>query len=93
MAPSKYIETISKPSSWGGAIELSILARRYNIEVASIDVETGRIDKFSPAESHGDLNRCLVVYSGIHYDAVSFSPMEDAPDEWHQKLFAVVSCL
>ena len=75
-----------------GAIELSILAKRYNTEIASIDVETGRVDRFSPPESQGTPeNRCLVIYSGIHYDAISFSPMEEAPDEWHQKLFPVVS--
>ncbi|KAG2020033.1 hypothetical protein CC2G_005418 [Coprinopsis cinerea AmutBmut pab1-1] len=89
MPPSRYIDTISKPTSWGGAIELSILAKHYNTEIASIDVETGRIDKFSPPEAPGELSRCFVIYSGIHYDAISFSPMEEAPDEWHQKLFPV----
>ncbi|KAJ2913220.1 hypothetical protein MD484_g7195, partial [Candolleomyces efflorescens] len=91
MPPSKYIETISKPSSWGGAIELAILASHYSTEIASIDVETGRIDKFSPNENSGPAsgNRALVIYSGIHYDALSFSPMEEAPDEWHQTLFPI----
>ncbi|RXW22319.1 hypothetical protein EST38_g3511 [Candolleomyces aberdarensis] len=91
MPPPKYIETISKPSSWGGAIELAILASHYHTEIASIDVETGRIDKFSPNENSGPAsgNRALVVYSGIHYDALSFSPMEEAPDEWHQTLFPI----
>jgi len=93
MPPSKYIETITKPTSWGGAIELSILAAHYGSEIASVDVETGRIDKFSPPEDGigGTTgNRALVIYSGIHYDAVTFSPMEDAPDEWHQTLFPIV---
>ncbi|TFK30086.1 OTU-domain-containing protein [Coprinopsis marcescibilis] len=94
MPRSRYIETISKTSSWGGAIELSILAKHYNTEIASIDVETGRIDRFSPGEQDesaapGERNQCLVIYSGIHYDAISFSPMENAPDEWHQKLFPI----
>lgn len=44
----KYIATILKPSTWGGAIELGILAKHFNTEIASIDVETGRIDQFSP---------------------------------------------
>ncbi|KAF5315576.1 hypothetical protein D9611_004851 [Ephemerocybe angulata] len=91
MPPSKYIETISKPISWGGAIELGILASHYNTEIASVDVETGRIDKFAPGPegAGGEGNRVIIVYSGIHYDAVSFSPMEDAPDEWHQKVFPI----
>jgi len=48
MPPEKYIATISKPSSWGGAIELAILSAHYRTEIASIDVETGRIDHFTP---------------------------------------------
>lgn len=50
MPPSQYTSTILKPSTWGGAIELGILASYYNTEIASIDVETGRIDHFSPGE-------------------------------------------
>lgn len=44
-----YITTILKPSTWGGAIELGILAKHFNTEIASIDVETGRIDQFLPS--------------------------------------------
>lgn len=80
-----------KPSSWGGAIELGILASHYRTEIASIDVETGRIDHFSPPEKDSTGMRCVVLYSGIHYDAVSVSPMLDAPGEWHQTVFPAVS--
>lgn len=45
----KYITTILKPSTWGGAIELGILAKHFNTEIASMDVETGRIDHFLPS--------------------------------------------
>jgi len=85
----KYITTILKPSTWGGAIELGILAKHFNTEIASIDVETGRIDQFSP--SAGGTDRCIVVYSGIHYDAATLAPMVDAPDEWHQSIFPIES--
>jgi len=88
MPRSKYIDTISKPTSWGGAIELGILALHYRTEIASIDVETGRIDHFSPGESRGAM-RCILIYSGIHYDAASLAPVTDAPNEWHQTLFPV----
>ena len=89
MPTSKYIATISNPTSWGGAIELGILAAHYQTEIASIDVETGRIDHFSPGES-GATMRCILIYSGIHYDAASLAPVADAPSEWHQTLFPVV---
>ncbi|KIK08215.1 hypothetical protein K443DRAFT_672708 [Laccaria amethystina LaAM-08-1] len=89
MPPSQYIATITKPTSWGGAIELGVLAAHYSAEIASIDVETGRIDRFSPG-ANPERMRCLLIYSGIHYDAASLAPMPDAPDEWHQTLFPVV---
>ena len=91
MPPAQYIATISKPTSWGGAIELSILAAHYGTEIASIDVETGRVDHFAPGENSTANNRAILIYSGIHYDAASLAPMPDAPDEWHQTLFPIVS--
>lgn len=91
MPPAQYITTISKPSTWGGAIELSVLAKHYRVEIASIDVETGRIDRFTPpAASHTPGMRALLIYSGIHYDAATLAPMPDAPPEWHQTQFPIV---
>ncbi|KAH7889389.1 hypothetical protein F5I97DRAFT_1994140 [Phlebopus sp. FC_14] len=89
LSREKYISTIVKPSTWGGAIELGILAKHFKTEIASIDVETGRIDRFipPPLESSGD--RCILVYSGIHYDAATLAPEVDAPTEWHQTVFPV----
>jgi ubiquitin thioesterase OTU1 len=68
MDPSKYVETILKPMTWGGSIELGIVAAYYNTEIASLDVETGRIDHYEPKQGTalGDM-RCVLVYSGIHY--------------------------
>ncbi|KAH7929706.1 OTU-domain-containing protein [Leucogyrophana mollusca] len=87
----QYIATILKPSTWGGAIELGVLAKHYGTEIASIDVETGRIDRFEPPPAVSSGNRCVLVYSGIHYDAASLAPMSDAPPEWHQTVFPIVS--
>ncbi|KAG2182353.1 hypothetical protein INT43_007283 [Umbelopsis isabellina] len=42
----RYVNWIMKPTSWGGAIELSIFSRYFNIEIDSFDVATGRVDKF-----------------------------------------------
>ncbi|KAJ3560741.1 hypothetical protein NP233_g10638 [Leucocoprinus birnbaumii] len=90
MPPAQYINAILKPTTWGGAIELGILAKHYNVEIASIDVETGRIDYFSPPESASTGMRCVLIYSGIHYDAASLAPIAGAPAEWHQTLFHIV---
>lgn len=80
----EYISYILKPTSWGGAIELSILAKHYSTEIASVDVETGRIDKFSPPPETDRGNRTILIYSGIHYDAATIAPILDAPDDFHQ---------
>jgi ubiquitin thioesterase OTU1 len=83
-----------RPTSWGGAIELAILAQHYRAEIASVDVETGRIDKFSPATNplHDfapPATRCILIYSGIHYDSASLAPSIDAPPEFHQTVFSI----
>ncbi|KAI0043971.1 OTU-domain-containing protein [Auriscalpium vulgare] len=77
-----YIRTILSPVSWGGAIELSILAAHYATEIASIDVETGRIDHFTPPALPAPSNRALLIYSGIHYDCAVLAPELGAPAEW-----------
>jgi len=86
-----YISTIVKPTSWGGAIELAILANFYGREIASIDVETGRIDFFTPNERNNLGERCVLIYSGIHYDVASLTPMENAPPEFHQTIMPLTS--
>ena len=85
----EYIRTILSPNSWGGAIELTILAAHYGTEIASIDVETGRIDRFSSSGSNdadagpgASESRVLLIYSGIHYDAAVLAPTPDAPQEF-----------
>jgi len=83
MPPEQYLQTILKPTTWGGAIELGILAQYYGVEIASID-------RFSPSENKSIRMRCALIYSGIHYDAASLAPMVDAPPEWHQTLFPIV---
>ncbi|KXN92205.1 Putative ubiquitin thioesterase otu1 [Leucoagaricus sp. SymC.cos] len=89
MPPTRYIQTILKSTTWGGAIELGILAKHHKVEISSIDVETGRVDHFSPPESTSTGMRCIVIYSGIHYDAASLAPTANAPNEWHQTLFPI----
>lgn len=60
LPPAAYISTILKPSSWGGAIELAVLANEFGVEICSVDVQSGRVDRFGAGEG-----RVWVVYSGI----------------------------
>ncbi|KAI5452151.1 ubiquitin-specific protease otu1 [Naganishia albida] len=80
----EYIDTIQKPSSWGGAIELSIFAKHFKTEISSYDVLTGRADRFGEGEYD---NRCILIYSGIHYDAMTLAPSLDAPADFHTSIF------
>ncbi|MCJ1308667.1 ubiquitin-specific protease otu1 [Agyrium rufum] len=74
--PNDYCRWIQSSDSWGGAIELGILAREFGIEICSVDVQTLRVDRFQ----EGKEKRCILVYSGIHYDVIAMSP-SDPPYE------------
>ncbi|KAJ5555510.1 hypothetical protein N7461_003980 [Penicillium sp. DV-2018c] len=69
-SPDKYCAWIQNEDSWGGAIELKILSEYFNIEICSIDVQTLNMFQFN----EGAPTRCIVVYSGIHYDVLALSP-------------------
>ncbi|KAJ6009744.1 hypothetical protein N7499_004856 [Penicillium canescens] len=68
--PDEYCQWIQNEDSWGGAIELKILSEYFNIEICSIDVQTLNMFQFN----EGAPTRCIVVYSGIHYDVLALSP-------------------
>ena len=69
-SPDDYCKWISYSDSWGGGIELSILSQEFDIEIASINVQDLRVDRFN----EGRPRRCILVYSGIHYDTIAFVP-------------------
>lgn len=70
--PDEYCRWIQNEDSWGGAIELKILSEYFNIEICSIDVQTLHMFQFN----EGAPTRCIVVYSGIHYDVLALSPSD-----------------
>jgi len=51
-------------------VELCILAECYQAEVAVSDVQTGRIDVYG--QGCGYTQRVYLLFTGIHFDAVSF---------------------
>lgn len=70
--PDEYCKWIQNEDSWGGAIELKILSEYFNIEICSIDVQTLHMFQFN----EGAPTRCVVVYSGVHYDVLALSPSD-----------------
>ncbi|KAL8675395.1 MAG: hypothetical protein Q9168_000226 [Polycauliona sp. 1 TL-2023] len=67
-----YCRWIQTEDAWGGAIELNVLSRQFEIEICSVDVQTLRVDRFN----EGMPQRCILVYSGIHYDTIALSPSD-----------------
>ncbi|KZO90517.1 hypothetical protein CALVIDRAFT_542634 [Calocera viscosa TUFC12733] len=84
-SPDSYATAIQKPQTWGGAIELALFSKAFGVEIWSWDVETGRLDRFGQGD--GWENRVLLVYSGIHYDAMTLAPMPGAPADFHTTTF------
>lgn len=90
--PDDYCRWIQNEDSWGGGIELSILSKHFDIEICSIDVQTLRVDRFN----EGPPTRCVLVYSGIHYDTIALSPSDPpythayAPPEFDTKVFDAI---
>ncbi|KAJ3033239.1 ubiquitin-specific protease otu1 [Rhizophlyctis rosea] len=82
--PDEYRAWITKPQSWGGAIELAMFSDHYQVEIDSIDVSTLRVDRFGEGKYP---NRVIVLYTGIHYDAVALAPFPDAPSDFDQTTF------
>ncbi|KAF2144383.1 uncharacterized protein K452DRAFT_223092 [Aplosporella prunicola CBS 121167] len=88
-APDDYCRWIQRDESWGGGIELGILSQHFDLEIASINVQDLRVDRFN----EGKPRRCILVYSGIHYDTIAMSPSEpphtkaDLPPELDIKQF------
>lgn len=69
-SPDDYCRWITGADSWGGAIEMGILSQHFDVEIASVNVEDLRIDRFN----EGRAARCILVYSGIHYDCIVLNP-------------------
>ncbi|CAO3677267.1 unnamed protein product [Umbelopsis ramanniana] len=81
----QYVDWILKPNSWGGAIELAIFSKHFNIEIDSFDVANGRIDKFGEGQYD---ERVLLMYTGIHYDVLALTPAMEVSGEFDQTRFS-----
>lgn len=62
----EYCEWIMKSSSWGGAIEVSILSSYYGVEFAVVDITNALINRFGEDKDFG--MRAFLLFDGIHYD-------------------------
>ncbi|CAD7696213.1 unnamed protein product [Ostreobium quekettii] len=75
----EYQRWILHPQRWGGPIELSILASYYRTQIAAFDIQTTRCDIYGEREGYAD--RVMVIYDGLHYDALALAPTEQADED------------
>lgn len=75
----EYRKWILDPKKWGGAIELSIFARHFGREIAAHDIRTKRCDVYGSGEGYQE--RVMLIYDGLHYDALALAAFQDAPEE------------
>ncbi|KAH9518919.1 aminotransferase [Bulinus truncatus] len=71
---SSYCKWILDKNSWGGGIELSILSQYYSTEIAVVDTQSGRVDRFGEDRSYKE--RVFLIYDGIHYDPLIYESIE-----------------
>jgi ubiquitin thioesterase OTU1 len=67
---SQYIAYITDSLKWGGQVELNIMSSLFQVEIAAIDIQSGRIDTYGHGEQYSQ--RVYLLFSGIHFDAVVF---------------------
>ena len=72
----EYCEWIAKHDTWGGGIELAILAEHFAVELAAFDVQTKRVDVFG--QGSGYATRVYLLYDGLHYDLIVRQLVEGA---------------
>lgn len=63
-----YTDKLLRPTTWGGAIELSAFSTYFGVEIRCWDVKSGVCNRFG--EDRGYSMCWMLVYSGIHYDAL-----------------------
>lgn len=65
-----YCKWILNPDSWGGGIEVAILSQFYAHEIIVVNIQSESLSRFGEDQNYP--NRILLLYDGIHYDALYF---------------------
>ena len=68
---AEYCAWIEDPKHWGGAVELSILAKHFGREIAAYDIQTERCDVYGQGDAYEE--RVMLLYDGLHYDALALN--------------------
>ncbi|CAM9336191.1 unnamed protein product [Chrysoparadoxa australica] len=82
--PQEYSDWIMNSESWGGELELFILSKYFQAEIAAVEVSTGNVYTYGEGEGHA--NRCYLLYDGAHYDPLC-QGIESAPESTDKRVF------
>ena len=63
--PPVYASWIQKRSSWGGEIELHVLASYFRAHLIAVDIQTLRCYRYGSGE-----RSAYLIFDGAHYDAL-----------------------
>ncbi|KAF4672115.1 hypothetical protein FOL47_000886 [Perkinsus chesapeaki] len=74
--PKKYSKWICKDTSWGGYIELSILAPHFGVQINTIGIMTGHFYKY-PQDVSENTPCVYLLHDGAHYDYVASQSLVD----------------
>mmetsp|Transcript_18251 Transcript_18251/g.34139 ORF Transcript_18251/g.34139 Transcript_18251/m.34139 type:complete len:217 (+) Transcript_18251:70-720(+) len=66
----EYCAWLMIDTSWGGEIEILILAEIWSIQVSVVQIETLTILTYSPPEHIPSRGRIYLLYTGQHYDVL-----------------------
>lgn len=67
--PEAYAAHIARDATWGGGVDLAILAEAHGTELAAVEVSSGTLYVFG--EGRGLARRAYLVFDGLHYDALA----------------------
>ena len=80
MTVGSYVSWILNPEKWGGEIEMNILSKHLRVQIAAVDIQTGKL--YIYGQSSESTKRVYLLYDGIHYDAIiSSSSSGDEMDD------------
>jgi ubiquitin thioesterase OTU1 len=85
MPKADYIQNISESSTWGGAIELKLFSEIFKMQIASLDVESKRIDIFGEIENYN--KRIYLIYNGYHYDPLVMNYSHESSNDLDITIF------
>lgn len=70
--PEEYAAWIQRPTSWGGATELTVLAELFGVRLTVVDIESCAAMDFCGGDDAAAATapQRMLLFDGVHYDAL-----------------------